>query len=85
MPCKGLCIKIRAEKRNYLWSTRYNNGQKWCKCCEAYMYADLWCPCCHKRIRQVNRYKYTLRWKKKNHMVKRKKTVVVDGFIHYAK
>jgi hypothetical protein len=46
MPCKGICIRHKADS-NY-----YANGWKRCKICELFIKWDgLLCPCCGHKLR----------------------------------
>jgi hypothetical protein len=51
MTCKGICIRLRAQRPAASFG-RYATGQKRCQVCSIFMkWGGLWCPCCGCRVR----------------------------------
>ena len=65
MPCRGICLKLKAKKPLRENSGRYIAGQKRCQVCEIFiLWPEYFCPCCGYRLRTRPRnFKYKSKMK----------------------
>ncbi|HXG74739.1 MAG TPA: hypothetical protein VNK44_07975 [Candidatus Nitrosotenuis sp.] len=53
MACRGICERVRFDKRRYAY------GVKRCTYCDVYIqYQDSFCPCCGRKLRSKRKSKY---------------------------
>ena len=58
MPCKGVCLKLKAKKPSCGSDGRYASGQKRCQVCQIFInWSGYFCPCCGYRLRTRPRNK----------------------------
>lgn len=53
MPCKGVCDRYRARKRDRVTKSMYQDGVVRCSTCDIFMrWTEKRCPCCAYQVKR---------------------------------